>query len=192
MPGNTLFAIVLAAGEASRFGATKQLAEFEGRPLVERAIRLAETACGSKTLLVVGCDWDNVARACAPIAGFLAINEDFAEGIGTSIACAAERLRDIADGLMVLLADQPLITPGHLQDLVNAWQRSPDSVVASAYAQTFGPPVILPRAIFPQLTRLRGDRGARKLIEEYRESAVFVSFEPAATDIDYPEDLTGS
>jgi len=192
MSGNTLFAIVLAAGEASRFGTTKQLVEFEGRPLVERAMRLAETACGTRTLLVVGCDWDNVARACAPIAGFLAINEEYADGIGTSIACATERLKEIADGLMILLADQPLITPGHLQDLVDSWQRSPDSVVASAYAQTFGPPVILPSAIFPQLKNLCGDHGARKLIEENRETSVYVSFEPAAKDIDYPEDLAGS
>ena len=192
MTGKLLFATVLAAGRSGRFGATKQLAEFDGIPLVVRAVRLAESICGSRSLLVAGHEWHSIASACNPLQGFMAINEGYAGGIGTSIACAAKRLGEVADGLMILLADQPLITTAHLQDLVDAWATSPRSVVASTYADTFGPPVIFPRAEFSTLSTLRDDSGARKVIEKNMALAKFVSFEPAACDIDYPEDLAGS
>lgn len=192
MTGNSLFAVVLAAGESRRFGTPKQLAEYDGRPLVERAVRLAESVCGERTLLVLGSEWQRVSAACAPLEGFLTINGKFADGIGTSIACASRCLQEIADGLIILLADQPLVTTSHLQQLVEVWRAAPESVVASAYANTYGPPVIFPRSAFPVLTRLRGDAGASKLIGDREETAVFVPFEPAAKDIDYPEDLTGS
>ena len=192
MTAKSLFATVLAAGQSSRFGATKQLAKFDGMPLVERAVRLAESVCGNRTLLVVGHNSQSIASACQPLEGFIAINERYAEGIGTSIACAARRIDKVADGLMILLADQPLITTAHLHDLIDEWTASPQSVVASAYANTFGPPVIFPRAAFSVLATLRGDSGARKVIEENNVSAKFVNFEPGAKDIDYPDDLAGS
>ena len=192
MNGKSLSAAVLAAGKSSRFGTTKQLAEFDGSTLVERAVRLAESACGNRTLLVAGHDWQRVTSVCQPLEGFIAINGDHADGIGTSIACAAMCMRKVTDGLMILLADQPLITPAHLQELVGQWAMSPRSVVASTYADTFGPPVIFPRSTFSTLAELRGDSGARMVIDKNLAMARFVSFEPAATDIDYPEDLLDS
>ena len=192
MTGKSLFAAVLAAGRSRRFGATKQLAEFDGMPLVERAVRLAESVCGCRTLLVAGHEWQSIASTCAPLQGFLAINESYAEGIGTSIACAATCLEEVADGLIILLADQPLITSAHLEALVDEWSTSPQTVVASSYADTFGPPVIFPRSEFAMLAALRDDCGARKVIEQNKELAKFVSFEPAAKDVDYPEDLAGA
>ena len=189
MSMTSLYAVVLAAGTGSRFGSTKQLATFAGKPLVARAVRTAEGICGPRTLLVAGNDWKEVAAACEPLEGFMILNPRFADGIASSLTQGIRSVYDIADGVLLLLADQPLITAEHLKTMVAAWQSSPDSICASAYADTTGPPVILPRRYFADLLQLRGDRGAKALIDKNRDHVITIRLEDAAIDIDRPEDL---
>ena len=189
MSEKRVFSVVLAAGMASRFGATKQLQDYRGMPLVTRAVRLAEQVCGADSLLVVGMDWAAVAAAAAPLQGFFTINADFEQGLATSISCAIERICDKADAVLLLLADQPLITTAHLQDLLAACNDSDDAIVATAYAGTSGVPAIFPRRDFAALTALRGDRGARSIIEAAGDRLRLIEFEDASVDIDRPENL---
>lgn len=190
MSANSLYAVVLAAGEASRFGSTKQLTIFRGLPLVTGAVRAAESICGPRSLLVAGKDWKKVAAACEPQQGFMILNPRFAEGLATSLAGGIRSIRDVADGALLILADQPLITSHHLESLVDAWNSSPDSICATAYADTVGPPVIFPRRFFTDLLELTGDRGAKAVINMNRKNVVTIHLEDAAVDIDRPEDLT--
>jgi len=189
MSVNSLYAVVLAAGEASRFGSTKQLADFAGEPLAARAIRTAEIVCGSRSLLVTGNDWYKVSAACEPLQGFMILNPRFADGLASSLAQGVRSVCDVADGMLLMLADQPLITTEHLKSLVKAWHSNPDSICASAYADTVGPPVIFPRRCFSDLMELRGDRGAKAVIDGNRDKVVTIQFEDAAVDIDRPDDL---
>ena len=189
MRENRVFAIVLAAGQSSRFGKTKQLQNYHGIPLVTRAVRLAETACGPNSVLIAGNDWQRVTDICAPLAGFFVVNPKFADGLASSIGCGIRSVAEVADAVLLLLADQPLITGSHVQLLVDSWQQSPESIVASAYAGITGPPVIFPREDFADLLQLSGDSGARSIIEANRERVRSVTFEPAALDIDRESDL---
>jgi len=189
MKGKSVFAIVLAAGRSSRFGKTKQLENYRGTPLVTRAVRLAEAVCGPRSVLVAGNDWQRVSEICAPLAGFYVINTRFADGLATSIECGTRSVAEFADAALLLLADQPLITSAHLQLMVDTWKESQDSIIASAYAETTGPPVIFPRRDFAGLMRLRGDTGARSIIKANEERVKLVAFEPAALDIDRQSDL---
>lgn len=189
MKGKSIFAVVLAAGQASRFGKTKQLENFQGVPLVTRSVRLGEAVCGPNTVLVAGNDWQRVTDICAPLAGFFVVNPRFANGLASSIECGVRSIAEVADAVMLLLADQPLITSAHLQELMNTWQSSPESIVASAYAGTTGPPVIFPKRDFADLVRLRGDRGARAIIDANRERVKVIVFAAAALDIDRQSDL---
>lgn len=184
-----IFAIVLAAGESRRFGSMKQLALVDGQALVARAMRAAEQACGQRTLLVAGNEWQQVASAAAPLTGFLIINEAFGQGLSASIRQAIRSINELAGAALLMLADQPLVDHAHLANLVSRWRASPSSIIASAYAGTNGPPVIFPRRFFPQLVALKGDNGAKSVLASNRDSVLTVQFEPAAVDIDTPEDL---
>ncbi len=183
------FAVVLAAGRSQRFGANKQLQVLNGQPLVRHAAALARAVCGKNTLLIVGHEWRRVVAAADQQCQFVAINEDYGDGIGTSIAVAAKSLAHTADCMLILLADQPLISEDHLNALLSAWSGDDQEIVATAFAGTQGPPVLMPRAAFSELAMLEGDTGARKLLENPDFQLTTVWFDPAAIDIDSPDDL---
>lgn len=184
-----IFAVVLAAGAASRFGSTKQLSEFRGVTLVRRATDLAFDVCSENSILVTGHDWRAVSAACQPFRGFLLVNDRFNDGLGTSISQAARSLRYSARALIVILADQPLLTAGHLCSLQDSWSGSENEIVATEFANTVGPPILFPRGCFDDLARLKGDHGARNLLEDDRFVVKTLTFEAASVDIDTPEDL---
>lgn len=189
MADPTLFAIVLAAGASQRFGSTKQLAPHGGRPLVARAMSEAESVCGRNTVLVAGNEWKNVAAACGQLQGFLVVNTAYREGLSTSIRAGIGSVSGVADAVLLMLGDQPLVTGAHLQALVDRWRESPETIVASAYADTLGPPVIFPGSYFAEVENLSGDSGARPVINANVDRVISVACPEAAIDIDRPEDL---
>lgn len=185
----TVFAVVLAAGSSSRFGATKQTVTLNDVPLVRRAHDMAARVCDDLVVTVIGHDASSVLGAMNANSGFVIVNEDYGQGLGSSIAAAARACRPRADALLLLLADQALVTAEHLFALLNNWSGSDTEIVATAYSDTQGPPVLFPRATFDDLCQLSGDTGARALFQDDRFRLKTVRFEPAAIDIDTPADL---
>ncbi len=184
-----IFAIVLAAGASRRFGSSKQLASFDGDSLVRRAARLARQVCGDDSVLVVGHRADEIAAAAHGECRFLLVNDRYADGIGTSIALAVRALEHVADALLVLLADQPLITIADLEALLSEWPGDADVIVASRFDGALGPPALLPRLSFAALRAQRGDAGARGLFDSGRFRVREVDCQAAAADVDTPADL---
>lgn len=189
MNDDLLFALILAAGAAKRYGSTKQLATYGGQTLVARAVRLAEASCDARTLLVVGKEHHAVTAACRPQRGFFIYNPDFADGIAGSIRRGVRCLSEQAGGILLLLADQPLIDLSHLSSLEDAWRAAPEKIIASGYANTLGPPAIFPRTVFSELISLHGDRGAKSLLEADRDRVQTIIYERGASDVDVPTDL---
>jgi molybdenum cofactor cytidylyltransferase len=144
---------------------------------------------GKRSLLVLGAQWREVLQACEPLDGFFAVNGRFAEGMGTSIALAGALLRPVADGMLILLADQPLIVESHLRQLQARWLQEPSGIVATRFGGVSGPPVIFPGRCIAALCELDGDRGAREILQREVSSCISIRFEDAATDIDTREDL---
>jgi CTP:molybdopterin cytidylyltransferase MocA len=187
--GNHIFALVLAAGCASRFGATKQLSNVDSLPLVRRATDAAVAVCGNQVVLVVGHDWQAVAEAGQPAGGFLVCNDRYSDGLGSSIAQGVRALRHVAGGVLVMLADQPLVTAEHLRHLMTAWSGAADEIVATAFGGSSGPPALFGRDCFEELASLTGDSGGKHLLSDARFQTRTIDFEAAAVDIDTPEDL---
>lgn len=189
MPSSDVFAVVLAAGGASRFGGDKLLQVWRGQPLAAHALRAAEAVCGSRSVLVTGSQWRGVFDACTPLAGFLVCNPGWRSGIGGSIAVGVEAVRHAAEAVVIMLADQPLVTAEHVTGLIARWHRAPGRIVATAFAGVLGPPVLFPAGYMAQLAGLSGDRGARSVIGHAGAQVESIAFEAAAADVDRPEDL---
>ncbi len=183
-----IYAIVLAAGQSRRFGANKLLHRWDERPMISVAVDAAASVCGQRTVLVVGNECRRVLAAASPLPGFVVNNDRYAEGMGTSIALAVRAIRHVANAILLTLGDQPLVEPSHLQALIDAWSGDDDEIIASAYAETLGPPVLLPRATFDDLSVLDDDRGARELLTDPRFRVQSLPCAAAALDIDTPAD----
>ena len=187
--GDGLYAMVLAAGAASRFGSAKQLVRVAGRPLLHNSVSRAVDVTGAATIVVLGAYATELAPLLRHTPATVVINRDWREGIGSSIRTGVGRLPAACNGVMVMLADQAAVTAEDLRRLVNAWKRQPDYVAAALYAGAVGVPAIFPRSRFSDLAELRGDLGARKLLQRNPDRLVRVPMESAALDIDTPEDL---
>lgn len=184
-----VFAVVLAAGSASRFGSTKQLALIDGTPLVRHVLDVATDCFRDNTVLVVGHDCKAVVDACRPVPGFIVVNERHENGLGGSIAAAVNTIMHAAAGIVVVLADQPLITTSHLHALRETWSGDASKIVATEFDDTVGPPVLFPRNCFTELAALAGDTGGRHLLDDERFVVKRIRFAGASIDIDTPEDL---
>jgi molybdenum cofactor cytidylyltransferase len=180
-------AVVLAAGRGTRFGATKQLAEHRGRPLVLHAVETARAAGCDPVLVVVGHDADRV-RAVLPSDVTTVDNPDHASGQASSLrAGVAAASRTDATALVVLLADQPGVPPEVVRRVVDA-HAAGHPVVRARWRDRPGHPVLFDRDVWPDLARTRGDVGARDLLAELDVTHVEVDA-PSPPDVDVPEDL---
>lgn len=185
MTGEGPVGVVLAAGRGTRFGATKQLALLDGRPLVAHAAATL-AAAGLPVLVVVGHDGDAVAaavRAEVPDARIVD-NPDHRDGIATSLARAAG-----AAGrrpLVVVLADQPGIRPDDVMAVVAALA-SGATAARVQHADGPGHPVGLSAAVHDRLVALTGRQG-RALLDALDPVPVTVDH-PRPADVDTRDDL---
>lgn len=183
-----VFIAVLAAGASQRFGTPKQLQDWDGIPLLRHAVLTACEACADRVLAVLGHRWRET-KTAATDAPFITLNERYENGMGTSIALAARSLAAVADAVIVMPADQPLVTPDHLRALIDAWSGNRDEIVASHYAGINGAPALFASGTFDALASLSADDGARTLFSDDRFRVQSVACEAAAFDVDVPEDL---
>jgi molybdenum cofactor cytidylyltransferase len=184
-----LYAIVLAAGAATRFGSAKQLVRISGRPLLHNTVSNAVEIAGAATIVVLGAYAAELAPLLSHTPASVVINRDWREGIGSSIRRGVAALPSTCTAVMMVLANQAAVTAQDLQRLVSAWKRQPEYVAAALYSGSTGVPAIFPRSRFTELTELRGDMGARMLLQRNPDRVIRVPMERAALDIDTPEDL---
>ncbi|MEQ9562191.1 MAG: NTP transferase domain-containing protein, partial [Woeseiaceae bacterium] len=128
-----LFCLVLAAGLSTRFGSSKQLADFRGQPMIAHTMRLAAEVFGPASILGAGNEWARVTAAAAPLEGYFVDNEQFRRGLGSSIAVGVSVVGDCATGVMLLMADQPLIASTYLRQMRDEWNRDRNRIVASSF-----------------------------------------------------------
>ena len=192
-------AVVLAAGSSSRLGTPKQLLRYRGETLLHRTVRLAIGAGLDPVHVVVGCEAPAVGDALEELRVRVSrvFNPDWQAGMGTSLARGIASLPagpepgaaatgPAPGAALVLVTDQPRLSPAILTEIVAA-HRNGAALVASRYASgAVGVPALFARRHFPDLTRLTGDRGARALFTRYRDDLVTVAFPDGDLDIDTP------
>lgn len=186
---NKLYTLILAAGQAQRFGAAKQLARLGGISVIERAITLANELTPTRCLSVIGAYAEQMYSELSRIGCPFIYNTKWREGMGTSIAAGVSALPSDAQGVLIVNADQVMLSASDLGRLIKASAANPDLIIASEFCQTIGPPVIFPASLFMQLTQLSGARGARELIRNSSTAPVLVNIENAQFDIDTKENL---
>ena len=180
--------IVLAAGTGSRFGATKQLVEVDGRPLFLHAIDALRDAGVGELILVTGHDAEAV-EAVAPPDVSVVRNPAYRDGQATSLAAALHAVADDSEGAVILMADQPGVDADDVRALIARFRATHGQIVRLRYADGPGP-ALLSREIYAEAGHLHGDAGARVLMASHPEWVDEVPIDrPGPPDVDTPEDL---
>ena len=178
--------VLLAAGNARRFGSDKLMADFEGAPMGARVAHELVSVAAAAHFAV--CQPDAVIAAHYARLGFDIVDNPRADlGLSGSLHLAVEAaLRTDAQALLIALADMPFVQTAHIDTLIAACT---DTVVASFDGHQPMPPAIFPRSHWPDLLATAGDAGARHILAGAEKLTA-----PAGTlcDIDTPDDLAAS
>jgi molybdenum cofactor cytidylyltransferase len=184
-------AIIVAAGASTRLGQPKQLVWVDGEPLLQRAIRCAQQAGASPVFVVLGADRELIRNAIDFGGASIVVNEDWEEGLACSIRVGVQVAAGSA-GVLLMTCDQPRVTAAYLRAMIEKFEdRSEPTLIASTYAGVRGTPAIFPREAEGALLALRGDRGARVLLQQPTWPVISIPLEGGELDIDRPEDLAG-
>jgi molybdenum cofactor cytidylyltransferase len=181
--------LVLAAGASRRLGQPKQLVRLGGRPALHIVVSNAVALGGSTVSVVVGANAGDLTYMLAHSSASVVVNPHWEEGIASSIRVGLAGAPPACEAVMILLGDQVAVTAEDLRRLNDAWKGEEGSIVASVYGQHVGVPAIFPRVFFSELAGLRGDQGARAILERNAYRLVRVPMPNAAVDLDTPEDL---
>lgn len=181
--------VILAAGTGSRFGGTKQLLNVEGKPLVQHVIDAAAAAGLDEIIVVLGHDAERVrARIRLPETARTVENPDFRDGLATSLAAGLRAAAVDSEGAVILLADQPGVTPDTIGSLVRAFVAHRRRIVRAVFRNGPGP-ALLSREVWDEAMRLSGDEGARTLIASHPDWVEEIEFQAdAPPDVDTRED----
>jgi molybdenum cofactor cytidylyltransferase len=185
-----LAGLVLAAGASQRFGSPKALALFRGVPLVRQTTQRLKAFCPAGLQVVAGAAAvaPAIRELLAPDGVVVVVNPDWASGMGSSLACGLRALPAGADAVLVMPCDLPAVTTDDLARLVSAWRAAPQRMAAAEFDAHPAPPAIFPRTVWPQLIALRGDQGARAVLESAAQRTA-VPMPSAALDADTPAEL---
>jgi molybdenum cofactor cytidylyltransferase len=184
-----LHVLILAAGASTRLGQPKQLVMLGGRPALHIVVSNAVALAGHAVTVVVGAHAKEMTHLLAHSSASVIVNRHWEEGMGGSLRYGVASLPPACEAVLVLLGDQVGITADDLKRLASAWKGEESLIAASVYGQHVGVPAIFPRVCFGELSELRGDRGARTVLERNSYRLVRVPMPNAAIDLDTPADL---
>ena len=186
--------VILAAGEASRFGSPKQVHRLsDGRTMLQRVVANAAATMPRGIAVVVGAHLDTVRPTLDGLGVRVVVNPAWRRGMAESIslgvrtACPHGFPQKHAGGVLLLAGDQPEVSGEDLARLLE--DGKPRAVAAASYAGTLGIPAFFGRKHHADLTRLGADGdaagGAKALLR--RLGARPVPMPSAARDVDTPD-----
>jgi nicotine blue oxidoreductase len=182
-----LAGIVLAAGAGTRFGGGKQLAELDGRPMLEHPLEAMAAAGLDRVLVVLGAAADEIQSRVHLYGAEPVLCERWEEGQSASLACGLALVED-ADAVVVTLGDQPRVPAEAIRRIVAARGEGATAVRAT-YGGDPGYPLLLEHELHGRLRDVTGDRGARNLLMSVPTRQVPCDDLGAGESVDTPAQL---
>ena len=172
--------VVMAAGNARRFGENKLAALVDGKPLIRHALEAVPR--GLETVVVT--QYEEVA-AMAEEFGFHCIRNQHPDwGISHTIGLGTEHLHH-CDGIVYMVSDQPLLQRSSVEQIVELWRSHPTAIVGAAHKGVRGNPNLFPREFFSALLSLREDQGGNRIIRANEDRLLLVEIHKnELTDVD--------
>jgi molybdenum cofactor cytidylyltransferase len=183
--------VLLAAGLGSRLGQVKPLAPLGGRPLLEHSVLRAAGADLDEIVLVLGHAAEEVRSGVRlPPDVRVVVNPDYASGQASSLRAGLAAASPASRAAVVLLGDQPDVSPEAIREVVRIHATTGARVVRARYGSEPGHPVLLDRSVWPEVSLEAGDRGAGPALDRHPDWVTWADFgEPPPSEVDAPADL---
>jgi len=185
-------AIVLAAGQSKRYGSNKLLRHLPtGKTLIGHTVDVAEAAGCDPIIVVTGAFETEVRQALAGRKVVFVFNENWAKGMGSSIARGAKELMNLSKppaAFFILVADQPGLHSDLLRKMVTRFEANSPPAIRCNYGESWGPPVLFSISLAKELSQLSGEQGARSVLKKHKEKVLEEPFPEGKHDIDKPDD----
>ena len=183
--------IILAAGASTRLGEPKQLLEYHHKNLLQTTIDAAINSVASTVVIVLGANADQISNEIDKSGINVLINSEWEEGMASSIRNGLNELLFISpltDAVILMVCDQPYVSTELINDIINKQEETGKSIVTCNYGEIAGPPTLFHKSLFHELMHLKGDVGARKIIQHHSDDVATVLFKKGKIDIDTKED----
>lgn len=173
-------------------GDPKQLIVYKGQSLVRRITDSALALQTGPVVVVLGANRDRIAPELAGLPITMVDNAAWQNGLSSSLKTGLAALyltQSDIDAVMVLLTDQPLVSIGLLQHLLEVYKNEGKGIVACRYDNQLGVPAVFGRQYIDELLQLEGDKGAKWVIVRHRADCAEVQFEAGSIDLDSKSDV---
>lgn len=183
--------VILAAGSSSRMGRSKQLLDIQGEPLLKRAAKVALNIREGPVIVVLGANEPAHRDVISELPLHIISNHFWKTGMGSSIKTGLNYLVQVAPeakGVIIMVCDQPALSQQHLEKMIRQFKSGKKPIVASAYADSNGVPVLFSRVFFSNLLLLSDDQGAKKIVQQFPKEVDKVDFPNGSIDLDTEDD----
>ncbi len=183
--------IILAAGASTRMGRPKQLLLYQGRSFVQSAAEMAIASVCEPVVVVLGANAEQIRSQVNQLPVNIVENLNWACGMSSSINSGIQFLNSLSqkiEAVVIILCDQPFLSTQVINQLVNAYHSTKKAIIASEYAGTLGVPALFSERFFSELTTLKENAGAKKVIHNHLDQVFSIPFPQGNIDIDTPKD----
>lgn len=188
---NSCGIVILAAGASTRLGKPKQLLQYHGKTLLNHAVNEAIKAKADAVVVILGKNADLFTGEIDKEEVRVVINKDWEEGMASSVRLGLDTLlksKPYMDAVIFMVCDQPHISSSVLNNLITAQQRTTKQIVTCNYGESIGPPALFHKKYFRELAKLKGDVGAKNIIQQNMNDVATILFREGKIDIDTEED----
>ena len=172
----------MAAGASRRMDGIKQLMPWKDSNFLLETIKTVQNTNAKSLHVVLGSNAEFITTQCSLKEKNIDIivNANWENGLGDSIAHGVKVLlqqRPALDGVLICLADQPLLSFKYLNSLIAEFIKHPSKIIATNYGKKLGVPALFPKLLFEELSVLKGDFGAKEILNN--KSNVIISLDAA-------------
>ena len=187
---NDIWAIILAAGASTRMKQQKMLLSYNGSTIIEAVIDNVSKVLKENIVVVLGSQRKEIASKIDLTKVKVCINENYMDGMLSSVICGFRALPVSAKAALVCLGDQPQISEDVMRKVIDSWSLSGFGIVIPTFNHRRGHPALIATKYKSEIENLDPEKGLRSLYRNFTSDILEVecNFPEILRDIDTPED----
>lgn len=183
----SIYAIVLAAGKASRMGESKVILPIGNKLVIQHCIDNLINAGINNIILVINDNGKDIVKAAGAPPVAVVINNKKDSDMAESVRTGMRLIKNNKASVLISLADQPLIKSKTIKKIINTSFSMPEKIIIPVYKNKKGHPTLFPITLLKKIKQLNS---LRDIILIEKENICYLDIEDKGIilDMDTPDD----